>query len=742
MKFILTALLVLCCIFCRAQNSFTAFIKDADTGEALPGATVQVIGTEKGAVADSLGRVVLEDVPSGTQTLLFSFVSYEPKLQKISFPLKNADTQTILLESDEELEEIVVNATRGSRTLSDIPTRVEVLGAEELVEKAVMNSTNIAMLLRESTGIQMQQTSASSANQSIRIQGLDGRYTQIIQDGFPLYGGFAGGLSIMQIPPLDLQQVEVVKGSASTLYGGGAIAGLINLVTKKPGEDPELDLMLNQTSAGGTTLNGFYANRGEKTGVTLYTSANRQSPYDPEDDNFSNIPEVRGITVAPRFFYYLDENTTLWAGLRGTFEERTGGNMQVLEDDALTGFTEKNLSNRVSSQLQFSKTYAEGNTLQLKNSLNYFDRQIDLPDYRFMGEQVGSFTEATYSFGKESSSWITGLNLFTDKFDGAGHPGAGHPGAGLPGAGGSGTEATGYDYNYITLGAFGQHTWDLREDLVIETGLRTDYTIDHGLFTLPRLSLLYKFTENLSSRIGGGLGYKLPTIFTEDAERITFRNIQPLGTGVEAETSEGANFDINYQTAIGSKATFSLNQLFFYTRLHNSLELRSGADNSWYFTNSPNPVNSKGFETNARFTYLDFKLFLQYAYIDARMQENGIKFQKPLTARHNAGAVLVFEQHGKWRIGYELYYTGSQYLSDRSRTPDYWIMGLMGLRQFEHFSLFLNFENFLDTRQTRYSPIPDPSVSYPGFAEIWAPTDGFVVNGGFIFHLFPEKGHH
>ena len=116
------------------------------------------------------------------------------------------------------------------------------------------------MVLRESTGIQIQQTSASSANQSIRIQGLDGRYTQILKDGFPLFGGFSNGLSIMQIQPLDLKQVEVIKGSNSTLFGGGAIAGLINLVTHTPQEEWKLRLMVDQTQALGTHLMVFMRN--------------------------------------------------------------------------------------------------------------------------------------------------------------------------------------------------------------------------------------------------------------------------------------------------------------------------------------------------------------------------------------------------------------------------------------------------------------------------------------------------
>src|SRR6187549_3038927 len=140
----------------------------------------------------------------------------------------NAQENTPLKE--DTLEEVTVQSTRTSRTISNVPTRVETIELEEIDEKNNMRPANVAMLLHESTGIQVQQTSATSANASIRIQGLDGRYTQLLKDGFPNFGNFASGLSVLEITPLDLKQVEVIKGSSSTLYGGGAIAGLVNLV--------------------------------------------------------------------------------------------------------------------------------------------------------------------------------------------------------------------------------------------------------------------------------------------------------------------------------------------------------------------------------------------------------------------------------------------------------------------------------------------------------------------------------
>ncbi len=707
-----------------SQHTLQAYILDEYTGEPLVGATAVLESTNTGAYADSTGLIVLDDIPAGQQVVSFSFVNYEIRNDTFEFPLSIDQPLNIYLEEDFEIEKVTIMSTRSSRSIEKIPTRIEFLGSEELAEKAVMNSTNIAMLLRESTGILMQQTSANSANQSIRIQGLDGRYTQILKDGIPLFGGFAGGLSIMQIPPLDLKQVEVIKGSASTLYGGGAIAGLVNLVTKKPVEGaPELSLMFNQTSANGTNINGLYVEKFDKIGVSLYTSGNRQNPYDPNEDGFSDIPSIRSMTLTPRIFWYPDDSTTLWLGINTTWENREGGDIAVIDNgpSANRTFTEKNLSQRISTQFVFDKTFQNSSQLRFRNGIGYFDREINIPSFQFTGTQLASFSEASYSIQKPQTDWILGANLFTDKF-------SEDP-----------SDSTQLrDYQHSTLGAFVQNTWDIQSNLVLESGLRTDYNPDYGTFFLPRVFLLFKFNQKWSGRLGGGLGYKLPTIFTEESEALTFQNVIPIDRqATEAERSAGGNFDINYETVLGEKMTFSINQLFFYTRLNEALVLsQSQMSEDYSFSNADGSIDSRGFETNIKFTYADFKLFLQYAFIDVKLNYNNINRQKPLTPKHNAGAVLVFEQHGKWRLGLESYYTGEQFISDYTLKRDYWIVGFMALRQFKHVSLFLNFENFIDTRQSRYEDIVMPPLNNPTFAEIWAPTDGFVINGGFILNIF------
>ncbi len=711
-----TILVLLLSTKTHSQN-FCAVVKDKLTNEVLIGATMIVQGVPGGSTTDINGKVCLNVGLIDEVIVEFRYIGYETYIDTIG--TLTEDTSLILLSRGEELEAIVITATRSSRTIEKIPTRTEVITAEELGEKAIMNSTNIAMILRESTGIQVQQTSANSGNQSLRIQGLDGRYTQLLRDGFPLFSGFSGGLSVMQIPPLDLKQVEVIKGSASTLFGGGAIAGLVNLVSKTPIEDePEHSLMLNQTSALGTTLNAYSSNRSDKFGYSIYVSGNNQVPYDPNDDDFTDIPQVKSISINPKLFYYADEKSTLWLGLNATLEDRLGGDIQVINDkrDSTHTFSEQNLSNRYSSQVSFERKISNEKKLVVKNSFNYFNRNIEIPGFQFQGTQLGSFSEIAYGISKKKTDWIFGANLFTDNFKEMNI-----------------ADSLKRDYNYTTFGGFIQSTLSLNKRLSIESGLRTDYNGEFGPQILPKVSVLITASEKLSGRIGGGFGYKLPTIFTEDAERLTFQGISPLSqSSIALEKSIGFNFDINYRTTIADKVVFSINQLFFFTQLENPLILEENQLNNTYsFTNSKNPVYSKGFETNIKCSLEDFKLFLQYALIDVKLNEN----QKPLTPKHNAGAILMFEQEEKWRIGYEVYYTGSQLLSSNYKTRDFWMMGFMIMRQFEKIDLFINFENFTDARQSRYQDMVLPPHEDPTFTEIWAPTDGFVANAGIKINL-------
>jgi iron complex outermembrane receptor protein len=231
MKKLITFILLILPLFADAQNTFRAVIKDSETKEKLFGSTAYIKELKSGAGTDSSGALIITDIPKGTYEIIFSYIGYGKKDIEFSFPLSEQQPIEILLKNEsEELGEVVVASTRVNSRIEDIPIRVEVIGDEEIVEEASIKPSNISKLLLESPSIQSQQTSATNGNVSIRLQGLDGKYTQILKDGFPLYGGFAQGLSVTQIPPLDLRQVEIIKGSSSSLYGSDAIAGIINLI--------------------------------------------------------------------------------------------------------------------------------------------------------------------------------------------------------------------------------------------------------------------------------------------------------------------------------------------------------------------------------------------------------------------------------------------------------------------------------------------------------------------------------
>jgi outer membrane receptor for ferrienterochelin and colicins len=708
-----------------SQNTFKAIIKDGKTNEPLTGAAAILQGSTKGAAADAAGIVTLTGIPDGKQILKFSYLGYETRTDTLDFPLSQNQPLLILLQpadKGEELETVVIGATRSSRTLTNIPTRVEVISGEELDEKGNMKPGDIRMLLAESTGIQTQQTSATSGNSSIRIQGLDGKYTQIIRDGFPLYSGFSGGLGLLQIAPLDLKQVEVIKGSSSTLYGGGAIAGLVNLVSKTPTEKRHLDFLLNATSAAGLDASGFYSQKLARIGATVYAAYNHGTAYDPSNTGLSAIPRYNRYTLNPKLFFYLGDRTTLITGINGTVENRIGGDMQYLKGngDAQHSYYELNKTGRYSWQAQLDHQLNNKEKLTFKNSVSYFDRSIDLPGYRFSGKQTSTYSEADYAYNGGKMDWVAGLNYLTDHFNED-----------------QNTTFPLRSYDYHTVGGFIQNTWNATNKFTLESGLRLDHHNEYGTFVLPRVSGLYKINSHLSTRLGGGLGYKAPSVFTEDAERIEFRNVLPIDvSNTKAERSYGASYDLTYRTGLfDDRVSFSINQLFFYTRVDNPIILTQLTNGNLEYLQPRGDLNTKGMETNVKLTYANFKLFVGYTLADVSQHTGNTFSSYPLVSRNRLNNVLVYEIEDKLKIGAEAYYFSSQSLNDGANGRGYWTMGLMAEKIWERFSLFINFENLTNTRQTKFGPVYTGSITNPVFRDIYAPLDGFVANGGIKFRL-------
>ena len=725
-------ILLFACLFIisgtQGQNTFNAVIKNNQTREPLDKASVVLNNTGKTYLTNKHGFVQINNIPAGKQVISFSHTGYEKIIDSFNFPLATEDTVEILLSIENaELDEVIVQSTRTGRTIKNSPTRVETIDGEELDEKNNMRPANVSMLLHESTGLQVQQTSATSGNASIRVQGLDGRYTQLLKDGYPNFGNFANGLSILEIPPLDLKQVEVIKGPASTLYGGGAIAGVVNFISKTPKEKAEYNFLLNQSNVGQTNVGAFLSKKKGRLGYTFLALANFQKAYDVDNDEFSELPKSQSFTVNPQFFYYPNTSTTITVGNSFSSGMNTGGDMLVIRGKADTShvYFEKNQTIRNTTIVEFEKKYQDKSNFKIKQSLAVFSRNIHIPAYRFSGINTSSFTDISYIFYKKNHTLITGLNFLYDRFKQR-----------------DADSTSTLNSRSFTSGIYVQDTWDISGNLKIETGARFDHVNYSNInyrknqsFILPRISALIRINNKISSRIGGGLGYKIPTVFTEQTETMQYQDVLPLDK-VSAEKSIGFTADINYKTKLTQDLSISINQLFFFTSINNPLILQTGITGNYFFSNASKAIHSKGFETNLKFIFKeDLKLFAGYTYTDARATYLPGNSFLPLLPRNKLNLTLVYEKENNFKIGLEGYLTDRQYLYNGNQTPSFWEFGAMAEKTIRKIAVFINFENFTDQRQSNYKNVVNPPHNNPVFDDIWNHTEGFIVNGGLKLKL-------
>ncbi|MGH7238929.1 MAG: TonB-dependent receptor plug domain-containing protein, partial [Candidatus Saccharimonadales bacterium] len=466
-----------------------------------------------------------------------------------------SDTVTIDLDPAEQtLQDVIISTMRNNSYIKDLPVRVEVIGADDINEKLGSTPANVSELLGEASGLQVLPTSTSTGNMSVRIQGLEGRYTQLLQDGFPMYGGFSGGLSLLQIPPLNLKRVEIIKGASSALYGGDAIAGLVNFITKTPGRKSHYDFLLNQSQRGATDISSFYSGRKNKLGITLLATYDRQSANDINHDGFADLPQSETVTFNPKMFYYFNDSTILSLSVNATSDNRAGGDMFAVQNqpDAAHPYLEQNKSQRDYYLLNFTKQFCHGNVLTLKNSVSYYKRTITLPGYAFGGSDWSSYSEVSYLLNWGKHKTVAGLNFTTDDFIQNLNLGA------APGS-----------YSFNTLGVFLQDDWDLTDKLHSEIGFRGDKQNQYGVFPLPRIALLYKVNPDFCARIGAGMGYQAPTVFNILPDQSDFSNVLPISKAVKATTSKGLNLDVNYTAHLSDEITFTYDQNFFMTSITN-----------------------------------------------------------------------------------------------------------------------------------------------------------------------------
>lgn len=290
----------------------------------LPGVAVLVNGIARVTGADGTVSAAL---PAGMVEISVAHEGFVPAAARIG--VAPGETREVIISLQERLaEEITVSATRTERRLEDQPMRVEVLEREEIEEKMLMTPGDVVMMLNEMGGMRVQATSPSLGAASVRVQGMRGRYTRFLSDGLPLFGEQVGALGLLQIPPMDLGRVEVIKGVASSLYGAGAMGGVVNLVSRRPGNHPASEAMVNRSTRGGTDVVFFHGTPlGAGWALTALAGGHFQEREDVDGDGWADLPGYTRGVFRPRLFWDGSEGRRFFATTGFTLEERQGGSV-------------------------------------------------------------------------------------------------------------------------------------------------------------------------------------------------------------------------------------------------------------------------------------------------------------------------------------------------------------------------------------------------------------------------------
>ncbi len=708
MKITLLSIFSLIIYFSNAQVRLKVI--DKVSGKSIAGVSVS-ISNQAIAQSDSLGELTLGAIP--LEDVNFSAIGYEP----LSLVIHKNNAEITLVAMTSKLssldEVIIVSSTRSDQQIESAPIKVEVLGKEEMMEESTVKPATILGIIGDISGVQIQQTSAVSGNSAVRIQGLDGRYTQVLKDGLPLYEGFSGGFGLMSIPPLDLKQIELIKGSASTLYGAGAIGGLVNMISKRPSSKQECIITLNQTTLKETNLNMYFSKKSKKIGYTFYVGGTNQNESDVNNDGFSDISKTQSLVVHPKLFYYPNEKSTIALGFTQTLENRNGGDMNVLagNSDSLHQFYEYNKLNR--NSLDFLAEHNFNNQkLTVKSSLSNFNRNIENNDFAIRANQFDYFSEASYLFTHNKISIVSGVNYLGNQF----------------------TKLSG-DSMYInqnnnnTIGIFSQLSYRWKEKSTIEFGLRDDHQNKYGNFLLPRVALFHQLNSYWGVRAGFGVGYKTPDPFTPQLKEYAINKILPINANLEAEKSYGYNADINFNTKFDEENSIFINQSFFLTQIDHPLVANEDTAGKVSFSNAQRPIITQGFDTYMKLHLFDWELYAGCTYTIAERKYLDSNQFIPYTPKVRLAFMLTKEWEGKGRFCIESSYNGSQIREDNSTTPSYFFFAAMlQYKVQKHVDVVLNVENLFDYKQSKEESLFTGNIAHPEFKTLWAPIDGRSIN--------------
>jgi iron complex outermembrane receptor protein len=599
-------------------------------------------------------------------------------------------------------ETVVVEATRTNKRLEDVPVRVEVLQREEIEEKMLMTPGDIVMMLNEMGGLRVQATSPSLGAATVRVHGLPGRYTQFLVDGLPLFGQQPAGIGLLQTPPMDIGRVEVIKGVASALYGSSALAGVVNLVSRRPSDSHESEILLNQTSRNGTdALVWLSGPVSSTTGYSFIGGAHRQARQDVEGDGWSDLPKYGRVTARPRLFWTQPSGGS-WMVTAGVVrEDRSGGGRTPAGDPYAEALDTTRVDGGLSGRWPAGPVMMTARaSVSRAGHQHRFGAIVEDDVHRT------AFAELAAIGGAGRHAWVAGAAWQADEYE---------------------TPVEGASYTHRSPAVFAQHDFMISPRAIVSTSARVERLGPYGTSISPRFSALFR-PGGWTLRASAGAGRAAPVPLTEDTEAIGLSRVT-IADPLEPERGISGTVDV-----VRSFEHLSIGVTGFAARVRDplALELRSAG---LVLANAPGPIRTRGVELLGRFHRGPFAATLSHVELDATEAAGVSRARIALQPRRSSGLVAMWEEEDRGRIGVEVYYTGRQRLDDdpfRTESAAYVITGALVEWHVGRARLFLNAENLGGTRLTNYSPFIRPSRAIDGrwTVDAWAPLEGRTVNGG------------
>ncbi len=712
------ALIHLTCSFVQAQTSEIHGIISDDVAP-IAFANLYLEGTTLGTSSDEEGKYILKNIPQGKYKLKVTVLGYRDFSKTISTGQNEELNIPIrLVASTEQLEETVVTGTLKSVNRYDSPVPVEVYSPTFLKKNP---TASIFEALQNVNGVRPQINCNVCNTGDIHINGLEGPYTLVLIDGMPIVSGLGTVYGLSGIPNSLIEQIEIVKGPASSLYGSEAVGGLINIITKSALEAPDFAADAFLTGWGEYNLDiGAKIDISKKTDLMLGLNYfNYDELIDNNGDNFTDLTLQDRISVFQKWNFQRKENRIFSLAGRFFYEDRWGGELQWTPESR--GGDEIYGESIYTSRWEVLGKYQLPVKEKLLLSFSYNDHAQNsvYGNIPYIADQRIGFTQLTWDKKLGSHDVLVGSSLRYNYYD-------------------DNTTATVSADEVVIPSLFVQDEISLAKKHSLLLGMRYDYDKRHGNIFTPRTAYRWKIKNNDILRLNAGTGFRVVNLFTEEHAALT--GARDVIVTEELEPERSFNLNLNYLKKIyADNGTFAIiDATLFYTNFSNAILPDYDTNpNQIIYDNLNGKSVSQGVSANADLVFPSgFKFSLGATFQDVRQTENGVSQRQILTESYT----------GTWNFGYNFRnlklnvdYTGNLYGPMRLPTlgendprsdfsPVWSIQNIQftykGLTNFEFYG---GIKNLLDWTPNRGNPFIIARASDPFDREVVFDGGGNVI---------------